>query len=921
MNNLASGKRLVLVDGSGFIFRAYHALPPLKKSDGTPTGAVSGYCNMLFKLINEIKEFKATHIAVIFDHKDKTFRSDIYQNYKANRPPPPEDLVPQFQLIRDATEAFGFIAIDKKGYEADDIIATLSKKATEEGAIVTIFSSDKDLMQLVSNDIKMYDPIRNIFIDIDRVKEKFGVTPDKVIDVQALVGDTVDNVPGVPGVGVKTASSLISEFGNVETLIEKCNTINKDRIRKLISDNVDKIILSKRLVTLHKTIEIETKLEDLELTNLNLEKLLVFTKMMELNTLSKRISSQLQESNSSKTSKDDQRELKPSKRYEIIQTENALNRWCEEILEKKFFAIDTETTSLDTLNAELVGISMCIDLGKACYIPIAHQTNQTEYKDIEGKQLDKDIVLKRLQPLLADESILKIGHNIKYDIKVFDKYKCQVNSFDDTMLMSHCINGGQQRHSLDSVAKYLLNHETIKLKDLIGSGKKELNFMNVPINLAADYAAEDADVTFQAWKILKKELVKKSVYSVYQNIDKPMISVLIDAELKGIEVDKIQLQRLSEFFEKKLSELESRIFTTVGIKFNIGSPKQLGEILFEKLKLPGGKKNKSGSFQTGADILEDLSSKGFEITSHLLEWRKISKLKSTYSDSLMLHVNNFTGRVHSSFNLAGTSTGRLSSSDPNLQNIPIRDAEGKKIREAFIAKEGAKLLSLDYNQIELRLLAHIADVKGLKEAFKNNIDIHSSTASQIFKVPIENVDASLRRKAKAINFGIIYGISSFGLSRNLKITRSESQEFIDNYFKQFPEIKDYMKTTVEMAKNSGFVTTLFNRRIYLPNIDTKGPAGGFAERAAINAPIQGSASDIIKRAMIKIHEFLKESQLEADLLLQVHDELIFETNNDNIDEIQKKASEIMEKATLPYLNLDVPLKVEGGYGINWSLAH
>ena len=921
MNNLASGKRLVLVDGSGFIFRAYHALPPLKKSDGTPTGAVSGYCNMLFKLINEIKEFKATHIAVIFDHKDKTFRSDIYQNYKANRPPPPEDLVPQFQLIRDATEAFGFIAIDKKGYEADDIIATLSKKATEEGAIVTIFSSDKDLMQLVSNDIKMYDPIRNIFIDIDRVKEKFGVTPDKVIDVQALVGDTVDNVPGVPGVGVKTASSLISEFGNVETLIEKCNTINKDRIRKLISDNVDKIILSKRLVTLHKTIEIETKLEDLKLTTLNLEKLLVFTKMMELNTLSKRISSQLQESNSSKTSKDDQRELKPTKRYEIIQTENALNRWCEEILEKKFFAIDTETTSLDTLNAELVGISMCIDLGKACYIPIAHQTNQTEYKDIEGKQLDKDIVLKRLQPLLADESILKIGHNIKYDIKVFDKYKCQVNSFDDTMLMSHCISGGQQRHSLDSVAKYLLNHETIKLKDLIGSGKKELNFMNVPINLAADYAAEDADVTFQAWKILKKELVKKSVYSVYQNIDKPMISVLIDAELKGIEVDKIQLQRLSEFFEKKLSELESRIFTTVGVKFNIGSPKQLGEILFEKLKLPGGKKNKSGSFQTGADILEDLSSKGFEITSHLLEWRKISKLKSTYSDSLMLHVNNFTGRVHSSFNLAGTSTGRLSSSDPNLQNIPIRDAEGKKIREAFIAKEGAKLLSLDYNQIELRLLAHIADVKGLKEAFKNNIDIHSSTASQIFKVPIENVDASLRRKAKAINFGIIYGISSFGLSRNLKITRSESQEFIDNYFKQFPEIRDYMKTTVEMAKNSGFVTTLFNRRIYLPNIDTKGPAGGFAERAAINAPIQGSASDIIKRAMIKIHEFLKNSQLEADLLLQVHDELIFETNNDNIDEIQKKASEIMEKATLPYLNLDVPLKVEGGYGINWSLAH
>ena len=921
MNNLVSGKHLVLVDGSGFIFRAYHALPPLKKSDGTPTGAVSGYCNMLFKLVNEIKEFKATHIAVIFDHKDKTFRSDIYQDYKANRPPPPEDLVPQFQLIRDATEAFGFLAIDKKGYEADDIIATLSKKATEEGAVVTIFSSDKDLMQLVSNDIKMYDPIRNIFIDIDRVKEKFGVTPDKVIDVQALVGDTVDNIPGVPGVGIKTASGLISEFRNVETLIEKCNTINKDRIKKLISENVDKIILSKKLVTLHKTIEIETKLEDLELATLNLDKLLVFTKLMELNTLSKRISSQLQGANSSKTTEDDQRELRPAKSYEVIQTESALNRWCKDILKKKFFAIDTETTSLDTLTAEIVGISMCVDLGKACYIPISHKTDRLEYKDIEEKQLDRDIVLKKLRPLLADESILKIGHNIKYDIKVLDKYKCQVNSFDDTMLMSHCINGGQQRHSLDSVAKYLLNFETIKLRDLIGSGKKELNFMNVPISLAADYAAEDADVTFQVWKILKKELVKKSVYSVYQNIDKPMISVLIDAELKGIEVDKLKLQRLSEFFEKKLSELESRIFSTVGVEFNIGSPKQLGEILFEKLKLPDGKKSKSGSFQTGADILEDLSSKGFEIASYLLEWRKISKLKSTYSDSLMLHVNNLTGRVHTSFNLAGTSTGRLSSSDPNLQNIPIRDAEGKKIREAFIAKEGAKLLSLDYNQIELRLLAHIADVKGLKEAFKNNVDIHSSTASQIFKVPLENVDASLRRKAKAINFGIIYGISAFGLSRNLKITRSESQEFIDNYFKQFPEIRDYMSTTVEKAKNSGFVTTLFNRKIYLPNIGTKGPAGGFAERAAINAPIQGSASDIIKRAMIKIHEFIKKSQIEADLLLQVHDELIFETNDDNIDEIQKKASEIMEKAPLPYLNLEVPLKVEGGYGTNWYLAH
>jgi DNA polymerase-1 len=916
VTNLDSQKHLILIDGSGFIFRAYHALPPLKKSDGTPTGALSGFCNMLFKLITEIKEFNATHIAVIFDHKDKTFRSNIYKDYKANRPPPPEDLIPQFQLIREATEAFGFLAMEKKGYEADDIIASLSQKATKEGALVTIFSSDKDLMQLVSDNVKMYDPLKHIFIDIDRVREKFGVTPNKVIDVQALVGDKVDNVPGVPGVGIKTAASLISEFKSVENLIENYEKINKDRIKNLIADNIDKIILSKKLVTLYKNIEINISLAELELAALDLEKLLGFTKPMELNTLSRRISSQLEKFNSSKISQGEQKEVIPTKDYEIIQTEAALDRWCEEILEQKVFAVDTETTSLDTITAEIVGISLCIGEGKASYIPIAHQTDQLEYKD-----MDRNIVFKKLQPLFEDKSILKIGHNIKYDIKVLAKYECLFNSFDDTMLMSHCINSGRQRHSLDSLAKDLLDHDTIKLKDLLGSGKKEINFRNVPIHHASSYAAEDADITYRLWKILKKELVKHSVYSVYQNIDKPMIPVLIDAELKGVEVDRLQLRKLSRFFEKKLSELENEIFSMVGVSFNIGSPKQLGEILFEKLKLPNGKKNKIGGFQTGAVILEDLSLKGFEIASYLLEWRKISKLKSTYSDSLMLHINGLTDRVHTSFNLAGTSTGRLSSSDPNLQNIPIRDAEGKKIREAFIAKEGAKLLSLDYNQIELRLLAHIADVKGLKDAFKNNIDIHSSTASQIFRTSLENVDGSLRRKAKAINFGIIYGISAFGLSKNLKISRSEAQEFIDNYFKQFPEIREYMTTTVEMAKKSGFVKTLFNRKIRLPNIGIKGQAGGFAERAAINAPIQGSASDIIKRAMIKIHEFLKNSELDADLLLQVHDELIFETKDETIDEIKSKASEIMEQAHMPYLDLDVPLKVEGGHGVNWYLAH
>ena len=927
-NNLEEVEHLLLIDGSGFIFRAYHALPPLIKSDGTPTGAVAGYCNMLFKILNEMEKFKATHLAVIFDQKDKTFRSDIYPEYKANRPPPPEDLVPQFDIIREATNAFGIISIEKKGFEADDLIATLSKKANDIGAKVTIFSSDKDLMQLVSEKTLMYDPIKNTYINIDKVKEKFGVSPNKVIEVQSLIGDAVDNVPGVPGIGIKTASQLISNFNTVENLIDNNAQIDRQRIRDLILTNIDNIRMSKALVTLNKKVPTDIEINQLMLKPISPEKLINFTNFMELRTLSKRIENkyQLNIDSDPKESDGTESSIINAKDYETVISLEQLQNWCKKIRKQKYFSVDTETTSLDEMKAVLVGISMCVKPGEACYIPIGHSTGDTltkekcDYISIYS-QLDLETVLQHLSPLFRDKTILKIGQNIKYDIKVLNKYGISFSSFDDTMLMSNCIYGGLQKHSLDFLSSFILNHEPIKIKDLIGSGKNALTFDKIPIHVATSYAAEDADITLRIWETLKIKLVEKSVYSVYHNLDKPMISVLLKAELEGIKVDQPQLENLSKYFEKKINELEKEIFKESRQEFNIGSPKQLGDILFKTLGLPNGKRNKSGAFQTSADILEHLSLNGHAIAILVLEWRKISKLKSTYTDSLRSHINPKTGRIHTSYNLAGTSTGRLSSSDPNLQNIPIRDEEGRKIREAFVSKRGSVLLSLDYNQIELRILAHMADVKELKNAFRKNIDIHSSTASQIFGVSLEKVDSSLRRKAKAINFGIIYGISAFGLANNLKISRSEAKMFIDNYFEKFPEIKNYMEKTVGLAKEFGFVRTLFNRKIHFKDINAKGPLGSFSERAAINAPIQGTASDIIKRAMIKIDNFLENSEMESRLLLQVHDELIFETSEIHLNNLLKSASDIMEKANLPYLSLDVPLKVEGDYGLNWSKAH
>ena len=921
MSKIQKTDHFYLIDGSGYIFRAYYALPPLtRKSDGLPTGAVSGFCSMLFKLLEDSKSKenlqKPSHFAVIFDSARKTFRNEIYKDYKANRAEAPDDLAPQFDYIRKSVLAFNLPSVELTNYEADDLIATYTNMILKVGAKVTIVSSDKDLMQLYKKGVRIYDPMKNKFINDEDVQKKFGVTADKVIDVQALAGDSSDNVPGVPGIGVKTAAELINKYGDLETLLKSASEIKQNKRRETLLENRDKALISKKLVTLKNDAPIEKNPEEFQLKQINKEKLYKFLREMEFNRLLSSAISTYGEPNFEDKKKDTKiievQEKISNKNYFLINDIKEIDDWIKEAEEVGELAVDTETSSLDPHQADLIGISLSSKIGKACYIPINHNTE---------KNINKDLVLKKLRPLLEDPSIKKIGQNIKFDFIVLLKQGIKITSMEDTMLMSYVLDAGKNRHNMDTLSEIHLGHKTIAFKDLVGTGKKEINFSEVDLEKAKNYAAEDADITYRLYKKFYKSLKDEKMINVYELFEKPMITILANMEIEGIKIDNKFLKILSSNFEKKILKIQKEVFKISKKEFNIASPKQLGEVLFEKLNLPGGKKNKSGGFQTGADILEDLSAKGFEIASYLLEWRKMSKLKSTYSDSLMLHINNFTGRVHTSFNLAGTSTGRLSSSDPNLQNIPIRDTEGKKIRETFIAKEGAELLSLDYNQIELRLLAHIADVKGLKEAFKNNIDIHSSTASQIFKVALEKVDTALRRKAKAINFGIIYGISAFGLSRNLKIARTEAQEFIDDYFKQFPEIRDYMNTTVETARKTGFVTTLFNRKIHLPNIGTKGPIGGFAERAAINAPIQGSASDIIKRAMIKIHEFLKSSKLDAHLLLQVHDELIFETNKDAINIIQKRASEIMEQATLPYLDLDVPLKVEGGHAINWYLAH
>ena len=928
------GHHLHLIDGSGFIFRAYHALPPLtRKSDGLPVGAVSGFCNMLFKIIEDQKGSNApTHLVVVFDAKGKTFRSDIYPEYKMNRPPAPEDLVPQFPLTRDATRAFGLACIEQEGFEADDIIATLAIKARDAGGHVTIVSSDKDMMQLVGNGVEMFDAMKNKRIGIEQVEEKFGVGPNRVIDVQSLAGDSVDNVPGAPGIGVKTAALLINEYGDLDSLLERASEIKQPKRRETLIENADQIRTSRELVTLKTDMEMDCLLDDFEVQAPDPEVVLKFLSEMEFRTMSARIANKLGvnapeiilvDKNINKNQIIDAEYIPiTSDKYELINDINGLNRWIKKIYQRGYVAVDTETTGLNDMIVDLVGICLSVEVGEACYIPLGHTNGEDDLFGgaslCEG-QIKLEEALTILRPVLEDSSILKIGQNIKYDTKIFARYDVSLAPVDDTMLLSYAINGGKHNHGMDYLSERYLDHKPISIKTLLGSGKSAITFDKVSISNAVKYAAEDADITLRLWKLFKPMLHESNVTKVYETLERPLIPVLAKMEMNGIKVDRNTLSRMSNNFAQSMSGLEAEIYNLAGQSFNVGSPKQLGEILFDKLELPGGKKGKTGAYGTGVDVLEDLASEGHELPVKVLDWRQMSKLKSTYTDALQGHINSNTGRVHTSYIISGASTGRLSSTDPNLQNIPIRSEAGRKIREAFIAEEGNVLLSLDYSQIELRILAHIAKIDTLKQAFHEGQDIHALTASQMFNVPLENMDPMVRRQAKAINFGVIYGISGFGLARNLRIPRKEAQSFIDTYFERFPGIRAYMDETVSFAKENGYVKTLFGRKVHTSEINTKGPQAGFAKRAAINAPIQGTAADVIRRAMVQMPNAI--AHLPAKMLLQVHDELIFEVNKDALNETTEVVRNIMEKASEPVVKLDVPLVVDAGFGSNWADAH
>ena len=928
------GHHLHLIDGSGFIFRAYHALPPLtRKSDGLPVGAVSGFCNMLFKIIEDQKGSNApTHLVVVFDAKGKTFRSDIYPEYKMNRPPAPEDLVPQFPLTRDATRAFGLACIEQEGFEADDIMATLAIQARDAGGHVTIVSSDKDLMQLVGNGVEMYDAMKNKRIGSEQVVEKFGVGPNRVIDVQSLAGDSVDNVPGAPGIGIKTAALLINEYGDLDSLLERASEIKQPKRRETLIDNADQIRTSRDLVTLKTDMKMDCDLDDFAVHAPDPEVMLKFLSEMEFRTMSARIANKFGVSapeikvSDKSNAENNIIELKHipinTKNYELIDNINDLNRWVKKIYQRGYVAVDTETTGLNDMIVDLVGICLSVEIGEACYIPLGHTDGEDDLfggASLCSGQINLEEVLTILRPVLQDSSIIKIGQNIKYDTKIFARYNINLTPVDDTMLLSYAINGGKHNHGMDYLSERYLDHKPISIKSLLGTGKSAITFDKVPISDAVNYAAEDADITLRLWKLFKPMLHANSVTKVYEKLERPLIPVLAKMEMDGIKVDRNTLSRMSNNFAQSMSGLEAEIYDLAGQSFNVGSPKQLGEILFDKLELPGGKKGKTGAYGTGVDVLEDLASEGHELPVKVLDWRQMSKLKSTYTDALQGHINPNTGRVHTSYVISGASTGRLSSTDPNLQNIPIRSEAGRKIREAFIAEEGNVLLSLDYSQIELRILAHIAKIDTLKQAFHEGQDIHALTASQMFNVPLDNMDPMIRRQAKAINFGVIYGISGFGLARNLRIPRKEAQSFIDTYFERFPGIRTYMDETVSFAKENGYVETLFGRKIHTSEINAKGPQAGFAKRAAINAPIQGTAADIIRRAMVQMPNAI--AHLPVKMLLQVHDELIFEVSKDALNDTTEVVRKIMEKASEPVVKLDVPLVVDAGFGNNWADAH
>jgi DNA polymerase I len=921
MSSLKKKDHFYLIDGSGYIFRAYYALPPLsRKSDGLPTGAVSGFCSMLFKLLEDARaddsKHKPTHFAVIFDSARKNFRNEIYSEYKANRTEAPDDLAPQFEYIRKSVKAFNLPSIELINYEADDLIATYAKKITEAGAKVTVISSDKDLMQLVSNKVRLFDPMKSKVIGEKEVIEKFGVKPNQVIDVQSLAGDSSDNVPGVPGIGIKTAAELINKYKNLDKLLSRASEIPQNKRRETLLANKDKALLSKKLVTLKEDVPVKNDPSEFLIKDIDKDKLYGFLREMEFNRLlSQAISFYGDPDNeasnieikSKKGSKLDR------KSYKSILKEIEFNELIKNLNEKSVIAVDTETSSLNPQEAELIGISISYAMNASFYIPLGH-------KDIKG--LKKDLVLNKLKTVLEDPSIKKVCQNTKYDFIIFRNHGIELDPVEDTMLLSYALDAGNNRHNMDTLSEIHLGHKTISYKDLVGTGKKQLNFSDIDLKSATEYAAEDADVTLRLYNILSERVAEEKLDKIYEIFEKPMIKILSKLETNGIKVDDSYLKKLSKKFKERLIKIEKKIYEISGKEFNIGSPKQLGEIIYNDLKIAKLKKTKKGSLATSAKILEDLALTGHKFPNLVLEWRQLSKLKSTYTDALQEHISKKTKRVHTSFLLAATNTGRLASSDPNLQNIPIKTSAGKEIRKAFIAEKNNLLISADYNQIEMRILADMADVKELKKAFKNNQDIHSLTASQVFDVPINKVSEDYRRKAKAINFGIIYGITQYGLAKQISVSHTEALDFINSYFKKFPEIKDYMNSTVKTCRKQGYVTNIFGRRIHLRGINDKNfSVRSFQERAAINAPIQGSAADIIRLAMIKIDKILEKNQ-KAKMLLQIHDELIFECLKKDEEQIKKTIKETMVSVSSSDHHIfSIPLEVSVNSGNNWGEAH
>ncbi len=960
-----SGDHVYLIDGSTYIFRAYYALPGLeRKSDGLPVGAVAGFCNMLNKLLRDSKADDApTHLAVILDYSGRSFRNDLYSEYKANRPEAPEDLRPQFGLIREAVRAFNVPAIEKEGYEADDLIATYARQAAEAGATVRIISSDKDLMQLVNDQVHMLDTMKDRRIDAAGVMEKFGVAPDKVIDVQALAGDSVDNVPGVPGIGIKTAAQLIGEYGDLDTLLARAEEIKQNKRRENLIEFADQARLSRDLVTLEQNVPVDVPLEDFGVVEPDAKDLIGFLKTMEFTTLTKRVAADLDadieqitpidvpikhwEAPAASTADSSAPDAGPTGKtpadgaaayaaelsgvpvdnqsYETVSTLERLKEWIAEATALGHVAFDTETTSLDAMQAELAGFSLATAPGTACYVPVGHGAGSGDLLD-QGAERPVQIplaeALDALKGLLEDPAVLKIGQNLKYDTLVMKQRDIAIAPIDDTMLLSYVLDSGRGGHGMDDLSERHIGHKPISFKEVAGSGKSQITFDQVPLDKATPYAAEDADVTLRLWQLLKPRLAAEAKTTVYETLERPLVEVLASMEQNGITVDRTVLARLSGEFAGIMGKLETQIHELAGEPFNIGSPKQLGEILFGKMGLEGGKKTATGAWSTGADVLDMLAGQGHELPLKVLEWRQLSKLKSTYTDALPEFINPATGRVHTSYAMASTSTGRLSSSDPNLQNIPVRTEEGRKIRTAFVAQPGAKLISADYSQIELRVLAHVADIPQLKKAFEDGLDIHAMTASEMFDTPIEGMDPMVRRRAKAINFGIIYGISAFGLANQLGIERSEAGHYIKTYFERFPGIKEYMDQTKAFAHEHGYVETIFGRRCHFPRMQSGNPSErAFQERAAINAPIQGSAADIIRRAMVRMPGALEDAGLSAKILLQVHDELIFEAEEAEIEKTMQLAIEVMERATEPVLKLAVPIKVDARAADNWDEAH